>query len=344
MKMDHFEKLLPPLPESPNIPTNHEVGGITSWTSDFAGHAWGATKVVGDFLAGAGHEIVEHPLKTAAEVAAGVGVAFAAAELGIGLAAGATAAGVALVSYGAVRGVQIAAKEGVGAIPEHMKEAYESVKHSAGDVISAAGVVYRGEQGKKGEDAAATLENVGRATVPLAAVAVGGLGSDLAKVAVGGGAKILEDVLPPMTLFQPAYAVADGVAGGAGVAARIAARSSTEGGVFAGGAGATAVANENMSDFERQQHFIEGIKGSGVVEATPGPATEVGKGFKNIDEVLKNGGTRGFFRYNDDGNGWYSVEVTDGPLQGRTGIWKSGSKEYQFDGLPGQTKEFQLPR
>jgi len=320
---------------------SHETGGVTSWASDFAGHVWGAAKVVGHFAAGAGHEIVEHPLKTAAEVAVGAGVAVAAAEVGIGLTAGAAVAGVALVGYGAVRGVQIAAKEGVGAIPEHMKEAYESAKHSAGDVISAAGLVYRGEQGKKGEDAAATLENVGRAAVPLAAMAVGGVGSDLAKAAVNGGARILEDVLPPMTLFEPAYAGAGGVAGGARVLAQAPARLSAEGGLLAGG---TAMASENMTDFDRQQHFIEGTRAPGVVEAPPGPATEIGKGFKNIDEVMKNGGTRGFFKFNDDGNGWYSVEVTGGPLQGRTGIWEKGSKVFQFDGIEGHTGEFELPR
>jgi hypothetical protein len=81
-----------------------------------------------------------------------------------------------------------------------------------------------------------------------------------------------------------------------------------------------------------------------VVEAPPGPATEIGKGFKNIDEVMRNGGTRGFFKFHDDGNGWYSVEVTGGPLQGRTGIWEKGSKVFQFDGIEGHTGEFELPR
>jgi hypothetical protein len=329
----------------------HESGGIASWASDFAASAWGATKVVGHVVAGAAHEVVEHPLKTAGEVAVGVAAGVAAAELGVGLAAGAVAAGAVMVGYGAVRGVQIAAREGVGAIPGHMSEAYQEAKKSAGDVLSAAGSVYRGESGKKGEDAAAVLENVGRAAVPVAAMAVGGAAGDAAKAALRGGVQVLEDLLPPLTIGEPALAYAGGgIAGGARAIAQAGGRLSVETGALVGatGAGASYMTREGegggMSDYDRQQHFIDGKKIPGPVEAPEGPAAEVGKGFRDIDQVLKDGGTRGYFKFQNDGKGWYSVEVTDGPLKGRTGIWERGSTKFQFDGIAGHIGEFELPK
>ena len=46
----------------------------------------------------------------------------------------------------------------------------------------------------------------------------------------------------------------------------------------------------------------------------------------------------------DDGKGWYSVKVTDGPLKGRTGTWEKGSTKFQFDGVDGGLSEFDLPK
>ncbi|MBU6454933.1 MAG: hypothetical protein KGS72_24400 [Cyanobacteria bacterium REEB67] len=130
--------------------------------------------------------------------------------------------------------------------------------------------------------------------------------------------------------------------------AQAAGRLSGETGALVGatGAGASYMAREGeagrISDYDRQQHFIDGKKPPAPVEAPEGPAAEVGKGFRDIDQVLKNGGTKGYFKFQDDGKGCNSVKVTDGPLKGRTGIWEKGSTKFQFDGVDGGLSEFDL--
>jgi hypothetical protein len=302
---------------------------------------------VGDVAAGAAHEVVEHPLKTAAEVAGGLVLATAAAELGVGALAGAAVGGVALAGYGVVRGIQIASKEGIGAIPAHMKGAYEDAKHSAGDMLSAASTIYHGETGQKAEQAAAKLESLGRGAVPIAAFAVGGGAGEYGQMALRGGAQMLEDILPALSL-EPAYALAGGgIVGGA--IATTPGRFGAEQVAAAAEAGAVMQMSEagpgrggNMSDYDRQQHFIEGKKGPVLPEAPTGPAAQIGEGFKNIDNVLKNGGKSGYLEFADDGNGWYSVKVTEGPWAGRTGIWEKGAAKFHLDGGNGQSFDVDL--
>ena len=152
-------------PEARNTPAEkpHDSGDTHNWATDFASSVWGAAKVVGHVAYGAAAEVANHPLKAAAEVAGGVAVAAAAAELGIGVTAAAAVGAVALTGYGVYRGAQIAATEGVGAIPDHIRAEYQDIKHKANTVMDAAASVYRGDTGKKSENAAATLERVGSA-------------------------------------------------------------------------------------------------------------------------------------------------------------------------------------
>ncbi len=80
---------------------------------------------------------------------AGIGVAALSAEAGIGLAAGAVVGGAVLAGYGVVRGVQIASTEGIGAIPDHMKDAYEGAKQSAGEYSTQHRPFIEARRGKK---------------------------------------------------------------------------------------------------------------------------------------------------------------------------------------------------
>jgi hypothetical protein len=331
-----------------NTAKPQDTGASHSWAADFASSVWGAAKVVGTVVEGAADEVIEHPLKAAAEVATGLAVGVVAAEAGIGVVAAAAVGGVALAAYGAVRGIEIARTEGVGAIPAHMKQAYEDVKHSAGNVLNAASTIYHGEKGAKADQAAAELENVGRGVVPLVLTAVGGAGAELGQMALRGGAQVLGDFLPALT-FEPAYAYAGGgIVGGA--IATTPARVGAESVIAAEGAGVAmkmADGSEgnggNMSDYDRQQHFIDGKKVPGPVEAPAGAATEIGKGFEDIDNVMKNGGVRGNFKFSDDGNGSYSVKVTGGPLAGRTAIWQKGDAQFHMDLSGSGSTSFDLP-
>jgi len=334
-----------------------DAGSHHSWAGDFAascrgaaaavGHAAaGVAHVVGDVAVGAAHEVAAHPLKAAAEVGTGVVLAAAAVELGVGVVAGAAVGAVALAGYGAYKGVEIASKESVGAIPGHMRHALEEAKHDAGDLIGAAATVYNGEKGQKGEEAAARLENVGRATVPFAAAAIGGAGGEIGQMALRGGARVLADILPALSL-EPAYAYAGGSTMGGAIATMPGRVGGEQAALAAGTAGTTMHMSDSsrggMSEYDRQQHFIEGKGAPGAIDAPPGPMTELGKALKNIDQVMKQGGVKGNFKFTDDGKGIITVEVTDGPLKGRTGLWEKGSPQFSFDMGKGKSPDFKIP-
>ena len=84
-----------------------------------------------------------------------------------------------------------------------------------------------------------------------------------------------------------------------------------------------------------QQHFIEGKSAPGLVETSDGLGTKIGKGFKDVDNIIKNGGQRGNIKYTDDGKGWLTAEVTEGPMAGRKAIWQKGTIEYLVEGKDG---------
>jgi hypothetical protein len=314
----------------------------SSWASDFASSVWGAAKVAEHVAAGFGKEVYNNPLKTAAEVAGGIAVAAVAAEAGVGIVAGAAIAGVALAGYGAVRGVQIAATEGVGAIPEHMRAAYNDASQSVSSMVDAASTIYNGEGGQKERDAAQKLENVGSAMVPVAAMIVGGTGAEVGQAAIRGGINALTDILPSLS-FEPelAYAGAAGSTGGT-MAAIAAPAKIGEAAAIAGTAGATiSQMSADGPNWGTQQEFITGMKAK-PVEVQSGIATQIKNDLKQVDEIIAKGGQRGNIRYTDDGHGMITIEVTDGSLAGRTGIYVKGADEFSFDGINGHTPDIKL--
>lgn len=318
----------------------------TSWASSFASSVWGAAKVTGDWAAGAAKEVMEHPLKTAAEVGAGIATTAVAAELGVGVAAGAAIGGVALAGYGVYRGAQIAATEGVGAIPEHMRQSYNDTKNNLSGLIDAASTVYHGEGGQKERDAAERLESAGRASVPFAAAIVGGTGGEIGQAAIRGGANAINDILPSLS-FQPelAYAGAGRIAGNA-MSAIQSATISGEHVAVAGAAGATVskMTGGNEPTYNSQHEFVHGKRVSAVRPPDDGIATKISNELPSVDKIIKEGGEKGGLKFVDEGKGMISIEVTDGPQAGLTGLYDKNEGKLLLEGKESRSYVYQLPK
>jgi hypothetical protein len=99
----------------------------------------------------------------------------------------------------------------------------------------------------------------------------------------------------------------------------------------------------DMNDYDRHQHFIEGKLYLIPPCASEGLASAVAKGFHRIKQIMQAGGTCGHLRFFDEGNGWYSVTVIDGPLAGRTGLYQEGAPSCYFDAKSGKSIEIPMP-
>jgi hypothetical protein len=97
-----------------------------------------------------------------------------------------------------------------------------------------------------------------------------------------------------------------------------------------------------LSEYDRHQHFIEGKLQLIPPCADEGVASAVARGFRSIRQILSKGGKYGHLKFADEGNGWYSVYVTDGPLQGRTGLYQDGAASCYFDGRNGKSIEIAM--
>ncbi|HEY9756875.1 MAG TPA: hypothetical protein V6C97_17040 [Oculatellaceae cyanobacterium] len=341
----------------------------TAWLDHATSEAWiatkGAARVAQDIGTGALKEAVEHPLRTAGEVVAGIAVTAAAAELGIGALGAAALAAVPLAAYGAYEGAKIALTEGPSAIPEHLATAYESAKQSLSGFATDVSIVYNGtEGGDKLATADAHLQGVGRDATPFLAGAVGGLGSEFGKEALAMGDKMVNDLsrslLPPLELQPALVSGADlgaglttsagggldlttTVAGGAAIESTNSVfRTSTPSADSTGFEERVAAAKPlatNIRHIDPKTDFVDGV-GMQRADATSGLAKSLASLFSNAERVLKGEMPSGFVRMSKDGD-YITAVIEDGPKAGTTAIMKQGDKHFLVEGSDGKT--YQVP-
>jgi hypothetical protein len=100
--------------------------------------------------------------------------------------------------------------------------------------------------------------------------------------------------------------------------------------------------NTDENDYARHQYFIEGTVTRPKANAREGLASTIARGFRDIDWTLRNGGRFGHLLFCSDGDGWYSVTVTDGPFKGRSGIYQKGAPCCLFDFQKERTVEIAI--
>ncbi|HEY9733222.1 MAG TPA: hypothetical protein V6C89_14990 [Drouetiella sp.] len=98
------------------------------------------------------------------------------------------------------------------------------------------------------------------------------------------------------------------------------------------------------SEYYLSQAFIEGRNVvAAKIPCASGPAALIAQAFKDIKAIMSRGGKLGNLSFSDDGNGWYSVVVLDGVLQGVTGIFRKGDTSFYLDRPNGRWVKFDLP-
>ena len=348
---------------------HNPIGDAANRLFHEAASAWSATKggtrVAEQAAVGIGKQVIEHPLTTAAEVGASVLIAGAAVETGIGVAGIAAVAAIPLAGYGLYKGAQIASREGVGAIPKHIAAAYHHAKESVESTAASVATVYHGGDPAKLVDAERQVQNVGRASVPFIAGALGGGASELGSAVIGtverGGITAAKDIMssfPSMTL-QPALADG-GVYSTAGAIAQATSRASI---AIGEGAAATSLTGTGPTIMNQMSRETEGAGGSGgesggnslsqernrarfidgrvaPIRAPEGPSLMKTwqSIFKDPEAILKGKPKVEFgnMEVENLGDGTYMAKVIDGPKADTAAIYKKGDPTFSADSAPGQ--------